>query len=177
MCGRLGNVSPNPSKNLLPWRGSPFLALPFFLASVPDFIPFSDVTFVLLAFYIRWAFNVLQAGAKIPKNANLPDPNNPSPGKGGSGKSDGILYLGNYDDPGETTYQNELWLTNNDARTHILYLGTTGSGKTEGLKGLVTNALAWGSGFVYVDGKADTDLWVRFIRSCGALAVMTICLF
>ena len=33
------------------------------------------------------------------------------------------------------------------------------SGKTEGLKSMVTNALSWGSGFVYVDGKADTDLW------------------
>ncbi|MCI5059774.1 MAG: type IV secretion system DNA-binding domain-containing protein, partial [Alphaproteobacteria bacterium] len=43
--------------------------------------------------------------------------------------------------------------------THILYLGTTGSGKTEGLKSLVTSALTWGSGFVYIDGKADTDLW------------------
>ena len=24
---------------------------------------------------------------------------------------------------------------------------------------MVTNALAWGSGFAYTDGKADTDLW------------------
>ncbi|MER2622544.1 MAG: TraM recognition domain-containing protein, partial [Accumulibacter sp.] len=53
----------------------------------------------------------------------------------------------------------EIWFTNNDIRTHLLYVGTTGSGKTEGLKALVTNALSWGSGYVYVDGKADTDLW------------------
>lgn len=69
-------------------------------------------------------------------------------------KPEGILYLGNQD-----VYKDEVWFTNSDARTHILYLGTTGSGKTEGLKAMASNALAWGSGFVYVDGKADTDLW------------------
>jgi intracellular multiplication protein IcmO len=71
------------------------------------------------------------------------------------GKPKGIMYLGN-----SIQYDNEeCWFTNNDARTHILYLGTTGSGKTEGLKSIVSNALMWGSGFIFVDGKADTDLW------------------
>lgn len=69
-------------------------------------------------------------------------------------KAEGIMYLGN-----QENYKDEVWFTNSDARTHILYLGTTGSGKTEGLKSMASNALAWGSGFVYVDGKADTDLW------------------
>ncbi len=69
-------------------------------------------------------------------------------------KAEGILYLGNQD-----VYKDEVWFTNSDARTHILYLGTTGSGKTEGLKSMASNALCWASGFVYVDGKADTDLW------------------
>jgi intracellular multiplication protein IcmO len=71
-----------------------------------------------------------------------------------SKKGDGIMYIGN-----QKKSNSELWISNNDARTHFLYLGTTGAGKTEGLKSLVTNALTWGSGFVYVDGKADTDLW------------------
>lgn len=69
-------------------------------------------------------------------------------------KPEGILYLGNQD-----PYKDEIWFSNSDARTHILYLGTTGSGKTEGLKAMASNALSWASGFVYVDGKADTDLW------------------
>ncbi|MEA1938356.1 MAG: TraM recognition domain-containing protein, partial [Pseudomonadota bacterium] len=72
----------------------------------------------------------------------------------GKKPAEGILFIGN-----EKWSSKEVWLTNNDARTHILFLGTTGSGKTEGLKSLVTNALTWGSGFIYVDGKADTDLW------------------
>lgn len=69
-------------------------------------------------------------------------------------KPEGILFIGNDKDSNE-----QLWLSNSDARTHILFLGTTGAGKTEGLKSLATNALTWASGFVYVDGKADTDLW------------------
>jgi len=67
----------------------------------------------------------------------------------------GIMYMGNSEQYGNE----EVWLTNADVRTHILYLGTTGAGKTEGLKSIVSNALMWGSGFIYIDGKADTDLW------------------
>ena len=78
-------------------------------------------------------------------------------GGGRSGKPEGILFLGNARGPDNRN--EEIWFTNSDARTHILYLGTTGAGKTEGLKSMVTNALTWGSGFVYIDGKADTDLW------------------
>ena len=119
-----------------------------------------DIITLFMLLYVRWAYRQpFKLALKFPKYANLPDPNNPVKGKVGAGKSEGILYFGNIQDKEETTYQNELWLTNNDARTHILYLGTTGSGKTEGLKALVTNALTWGSGFVYIDGKADTDLW------------------
>src|SRR5690606_11248750 len=66
----------------------------------------------------------------------------------------GIMFIGN-----ERATNKELWVSNNDARTHFLFLGTTGSGKTEGLKSMVTNALCWGSGYVYIDGKADVDLW------------------
>ena len=90
---------------------------------------------------------------KLPRSSGIKDKNNVKPG-GGAAMADGILYLGNEHDTKE-----EIWFTNNDARTHILYLGTTGSGKTEGLKSIASNALCWGSGFIYVDGKADTSLW------------------
>lgn len=89
---------------------------------------------------------------KLPIDAPYKDSNNMGPGK--SGQAEGILYLGNTEETKE-----EVWFSNSDIRTHILYLGTTGAGKTEGLKSLVTNTMCWGSGFVYVDGKADTDLW------------------
>ena len=37
--------------------------------------------------------------------------------------------------------------------------GTTGAGKTKALVSLCANSLAWGSGFIFVDGKADNRLY------------------
>ena len=108
-----------------------------------------DVIFLIFFTYFLWLTvqkRTLQF--KMPYGSKWKDENS----KGN--KAEGILYLGNAKDTKE-----EVWFSNSDARTHILYLGTTGAGKTEGLKSLVSNALAWGSGFVYIDGKADTDLW------------------
>ena len=117
------------------------------------FVAFADLALLCLFLFWWWLTKRSKAlGFKLPMGAKFMDPNN---GRGGApGDPEGILYLGNIEKTNE-----EVWFTNSDARTHILYLGTTGAGKTEGLKSMVTNALAWGSGFVYVDGKADTDLW------------------
>jgi len=114
---------------------------------------FLDAILLAVFLYLWW---LVKQGhplpLKMPAYSPYPDKNNQ--GGGRSGKSEGIMFLGNIKQTGE-----EVWFTNSDVRTHILYLGTTGSGKTEGLKSMVTNALSWGSGFIYVDGKADTDLW------------------
>lgn len=113
----------------------------------------SDILVVIALLYGWWLHRQSRAlPIKMPAYSKFDDPNNT--GGGRSGKSEGILYMGNIKQTNE-----EVWFTNNDIRTHMLYLGTTGSGKTEGLKSMVTNALTWGSGFVYIDGKADTDLW------------------
>ncbi|MCL2473395.1 MAG: TraM recognition domain-containing protein [Alphaproteobacteria bacterium] len=126
----------------------------------PVILSIADILTVPFFFFFRWALkHPFRLPLKIPKYANMPDPNNSPPGKTSAGWSDGILFIGNVRDKDDDFFNYELWLTNTDARTHILYLGTTGSGKTEGLKSLVTNALCWGSGFAYTDGKADTDLW------------------
>ncbi|MDD3029587.1 MAG: TraM recognition domain-containing protein [Alphaproteobacteria bacterium] len=135
-------------------------SLAFLFLAPPQTASFFDLILVPLFFYFRWCLGKPFAlPFKMPQYAHMPDPNNPPPGKKGPGKSEGILFLGNVVDKDDDNFLRELWLTNVDARTHILYLGTTGSGKTEGLKSLVTNALCWGSGFAYTDGKADTDLW------------------
>ncbi|MDP9128168.1 MAG: type IV secretion protein IcmO, partial [Pseudomonadota bacterium] len=121
---------------------------------------YEDLLILLTLLYFRWGTRrPFALTFKLPRYANIPDPHNPPPGRTTGGHSDGILFLGNVSDPDHNDSGKELWLTNTDARTHILYLGTTGSGKTEGLKSMVCNALAWGSGFAYTDGKADTDLW------------------
>lgn len=70
----------------------------------------------------------------------------------------GILYLGFLRSPDREEQGREAWLTNSDARTHLFLAGTTGSGKSETLMGIGYNALCWGSGFCYGDGKADSNL-------------------
>lgn len=71
----------------------------------------------------------------------------------------GITLLGK-----EDSSNLEIWTGDSDARTHQLVLGTTGSGKTEMLLGLVYNALVQNSGFIYTDGKGDTSLWNNVFR-------------
>ncbi len=129
----------------------------------PQAARFADFAALGIYLYHVWVHHrVLALPLKMPKYSGLPDPHDPVPGASKAGKAAGIMYLGNLDNPlikAHPMFGREIWVTNTDARTHFLYLGTTGSGKTEGLKSMVTNTLTWGSGFVYVDGKADTDLW------------------
>ncbi len=70
----------------------------------------------------------------------------------------GILYLGYLRSTDEHDQGRELWLNDSDSRTHMFLVGTTGSGKTETLIGLYHNAVLWGSGACYGDGKADSNL-------------------
>lgn len=51
-----------------------------------------------------------------------------------------------------------VYATNSDMRTHLLVLGTTGSGKTEFLLGMVANQLIQNSGLIFVDAKGDPAL-------------------
>lgn len=68
----------------------------------------------------------------------------------GLNKPSGIFLLGQ-----ELTTGREIWMSNSDIREHIWVNGTTGSGKTETLMGVMVNAMSWGSGFVMIDGKGD----------------------
>ncbi|KOY61577.1 conjugal transfer protein TrbC [Photorhabdus heterorhabditis] len=52
----------------------------------------------------------------------------------------------------------ELWLTLDDSLRHMLLLATTGSGKTEALLSIFLNAICWGRGICYSDGKAQNTL-------------------
>ena len=114
----------------------------------------SDVIFLILLMYFVWLKRTpVKLPFKLPGTAKRLDPNNIKPG-GGTQPAKGILYIGNDKESNE-----EIWFTDSDARTHILYLGTTGAGKTVGLRAIAANAMCWSSGFLYIDGKADTDLW------------------
>ncbi len=115
----------------------------------PGAMQWADVILIGGCLYFLWLRGQDRSIAfKLPLGSKYKDKNSRSK------QPEGILYMGNTD-----PHKEEVWFSNSDARTHILYLGTTGSGKTVGLRGISTNAMVWGSGFVYIDGKADTDLW------------------
>ncbi len=69
-------------------------------------------------------------------------------------EGDGLFFIGNSFDNNEGIYVN-----NDDARTHMLVFGSTGSGKTRFLLSLFYQALLMGSGVMYVDGKGDTTVF------------------
>jgi len=91
---------------------------------------------------------------RVPLHGKVFDGSNP-----GSRLGSGITYLGK-----ETSSKLEIWSGDSDLRTHHLVLGTTGSGKTEFLLGLVYNALVQNSGFIYTDGKGDVALFNNVFR-------------
>jgi len=68
----------------------------------------------------------------------------------------GILYTGY-----ERTFDagRELWLSMDDLTRHLILMATTGAGKTEMLLGYVLNALSWGKGMIFSDGKAQNDVY------------------
>ncbi len=119
----------------------------------PSMYLFADLILLFYLLFFWWLIKRdRKLPGKLPVGAPYKDTNNMTPGKDGT--PEGIFFVGN-----EKKTKQQIWYNNSDARTHVLYLGTTGSGKTEGLKSFATNALSWASGFVFIDGKADMDLW------------------
>lgn len=87
-------------------------------------------------------------------------------GKNGTG----ILLLGNIESDSEYERFKEIWESDDDLRKHMLIIGSTGSGKSETLKGIFFNSLCWSSGFFVADGKADNKLptdTFTMVRSFG----------
>lgn len=102
---------------------------------------------------------------KLPATYRGLDPHEREPGTRMPRAARGLLFLGN-----DRTTNEELYLTDDDLRTHLLVLGGTGAGKTEAMTSLAANTLLWGSGFTYVDGKGDASLWTKvqaMARACG----------
>lgn len=74
----------------------------------------------------------------MPKSAGVIDPMEINLKTGKPTKSEGIVYLGNDMKTGE-----EVWLTDTMARTHMMFLGTTGSGKAQPLDARVHTPSGW----------------------------------
>lgn len=102
------------------------------------------------------------APLKLPVQAQMLDQHEPHPATNAPMKANGIFFMGN-----ELRTGKEVWLTNSDCRQHFLVLGTTGAGKTEALLGFAANAIAWGSGFLFCDGKGDVALFAKVFALCA----------
>ena len=102
---------------------------------------------------------------RLPQVAGVKDFNDLKPGIKTPYTARGIAFVGN-----DLKTNEELWFANEDMRTHMLIFGSTGSGKTEALVSIAFNALAQGSGFIYVDGKGDNSLYAKvfsMVRGMG----------
>lgn len=101
---------------------------------------------ILGAFFFRVDNRAFEMPFRVPEHAMLRDASS----RNGQSLGNGIAYLGN-----DGTTGSQIYVSNSDLRTHQIVLGTTGSGKTEYLMGIMCNALAQNSGFIMVDGKGD----------------------
>lgn len=127
---------------------------------------------VLMQIWFSWQRHEMPM--RYPKDLGGIDPSldveKPNPnGKGEiveRNEAAGILHIGNQRSIDRAEHLKELWVTDSDARTHMLLMGTTGSGKTVTLLSLCFNSLAWGSGFFYSDGKADSSLHAAVWSLC-----------
>lgn len=140
------------------------------LATLTSFLPFGGeitllTTLVLSKTYMHPERRIYNFPFRVPKHAKLFDgsknfdllnelnegnviKHNPQALFG-----EGVTYYGLC-----RTTNLPVYSTYNDDKTHLTCLGTTGSGKTEFLLGLVANQLIQNSGLIYVDAKGDPSL-------------------
>lgn len=71
----------------------------------------------------------------------------------------------------EMSVKQPVWFSDTQMRQHMLVMGTTGAGKTELLLFLSAQAMAMGSGVIFVDGKGDVKTWFRLYSIARRLGV------
>ena len=123
------------------------------LAGYSDLFALPMILLILPSYGYRWIWPVAK-----PIVEGGTDYNNRKPGMGGGHeKAGGIAWVG-------TVREGKQWgqpvfLTNAMLRAHLLFLGTTGAGKTQAMLGFLWSFLVMGSGFTLVDGKGDIATW------------------
>lgn len=85
-------------------------------------------------------------------------------GPNGKHVEDGLFFIGR-----DRSSNAGVWFSNDDLRTHCLVFGSTGSGKTRMLLGILYQAMMVGSGCLYVDGKGDNTVWWLVYSLCRRL--------
>ena len=139
-------------------KAAEWLSTPFALISCAVPLALLPVAFPILLLPCLVFFAIV-AGTYAINRPLLPlryPASNPKHAPGG--KADGILMFGNLRSTSPYEMFKEAWLSDDDLRKHFLIIGSTGSGKSETLKGILFNALCWSSGYFVADGKADNKL-------------------
>ncbi len=131
----------------------------FFLPAIADLLALSGVGLFWYSYTRK-----LSLPFRMPQVSGMPDNNDPAPGSNKPRTARGICFLGN-----DRRTNEELWLANDDMRTHVLIFGSTGSGKTEALVSMAYNALVQASGFIYIDGKGDNSLFAKVFSMCRSM--------
>jgi intracellular multiplication protein IcmO len=127
-------------------------------AAFPLLSPVAVATGACLAWNRRRAASAFPL--KRPLWAGGLDPNQPHPVNGKPTADRGIAYLGACEDGAGA------WLSGNDLRQHALVLGSDTSASREAMLGIAANALAWGGGFMLVDGLGDVSTFARVHALC-----------
>jgi intracellular multiplication protein IcmO len=130
------------------------------MAGATWFYPASvNLTLPISALYAAWVLTRrVVLPLRLPRSAKSLDYNYPDPATRKPQMADGRFHVGT-----DAVTGQELWLTNADMRQHAAIPGTTGAGKTTSILSMLANALAQGSGFVLVDGKADNTLYAQVL--------------
>lgn len=105
----------------------------------------------------RWVYAGLglrtAIGQKVAKSMGMKDPWR---------RGEGLVLLGYNKDTGGKG----VWASKTQLCTHMLNFGTTGSGKTQWLLGLLQQFVHLGSGGILVDGKSDVLTWYLIYGIC-----------
>lgn len=89
--------------------------------------------------------------------------------KDGIIEAKGISFLGNQRKGMTVDGGEEIWASDSDIRVHKLIMATTGGGKTNTLVSWLANNISFGSGGMYVDGKAQNDIFTKIWGVCWNL--------
>lgn len=119
-------------------------------AGIPQFVWLSDLALMLVPPFYLYSKN---------KNRKYPFREPIAPEQENiDWENGGLFILGtDYNDNAQVSFSND------DVRTHMLVMGSTGSGKTRFLLGLMYQAMLMGAGAMYVDGKGDnTVFWLLY---------------
>ena len=128
----------------------------------PLLTPLVIIFGVIITLYLKFTKRNKVLPIKLPVH-NFPNTKDYHQNKPGSStefdKAEGTIYLGNCLETNK-----EVWVSGSDFLTHLLFISTTGGGKTDGLVSLSgASSFTMGGGLIYVDAKAAADLIYQMV--------------